>query len=180
MWQGTSSTQQHRATNRSRRPSHSTPSRSSQQIWRQHQRQTGVSIQLAITGQCRTVPQNTDGTSECTQIATPTKLRHHHTLSTSSHAIGSDMRPTYSTGTPFTQTATQAFTDVGAKTTNNHCVSLVKQYSTCFQQWKVLPKLEQTVCARHLVRQRHSNQRTSHRHHQQGDPSKNHQETTTT
>ena len=88
MWQSTSSTQQHRATNRSRRPSHSTPSRSSQQIWRQHQRQTGASIQLAITGQCRTVPQNTDGTSESTQIATPTRLRHHHTLSTSSHAMG--------------------------------------------------------------------------------------------
>jgi hypothetical protein len=46
---------------------------------------------------------------------------------------------------------------------------------------KVLPKLEQRFMPGiWLYRQRHSNQRTSHRHHQQGDPSKNHQETTTT
>ena len=46
---------------------------------------------------------------------------------------------------------------------------------------KVLPKLEQRFMPGiWLYRQRHSNQRTSHRHHQQGDPSKNHQETTAT
>ena len=56
------------------------------------------------------------------------------------------MRPAYSTGTPFTQTATQAFTDVRANTTNNHCVSLVKQYSTCFQQWKSYPSLNNGSC----------------------------------
>ena len=179
MWQGTSSTQQHRATNRSRRPSHSTPSRSSQQIWRQHQRQTGVSIQLAITGQCRTVPQNTDGTSECTQIATPTKLRHHHTLSTSSHAMGQtcglptqQVRHSLRRQHKLLQTLEQRQQTTTVWVWWNSTVHVSNSESPT-QAWT-------TVCARHLVRQRHSNQRTSHRHHQQGDPSKNHQETTTT
>ena len=70
----TSSTQLNNPTIRPRRSPHSTVTNSGSQDGRKHYRSTISNIHITSTRQCRTIPQNTDGTSPHHQSTTTTKL----------------------------------------------------------------------------------------------------------
>ena len=69
MRQNTSNTQQHGDTVRSRRLLDATTQDDGNSS-REHSSQTIASIHITVTRQCRTIPQNTDGTNQSTQVTT--------------------------------------------------------------------------------------------------------------